>query len=181
VSKNAGYALIASGVVVVAVGVIGAINSGGEDVVAGTTGAPTGETIGSETVVTGPTAVETGPTAPEVETPEEFLPLFAQAIREGDARFLFSRLHPSVVDLYGARQCRASAGAFVDPEADFVFVSTSEPGEYPWEVDGVTTPVEDVLTVQVTAVAAGEEIDREIHLGIIGTELRWFTDCGEPA
>jgi hypothetical protein len=161
--------------------VIGAIGAGDEEVVAHPTGSPTGVTIGSETGVTGPTAATTGPTAPVVETPEEFLPVFVQAIRDGDARFLFARLHPVVIDFYGARQCRASTRAFVDPEADFVFVSTSEPGEYPWEVDGVTTLVGDVLTVRVTQVSGGEEADREIHLGIVDGDLRWFVDCGDPA
>jgi hypothetical protein len=180
VSKNAGYVLIASGAMVVALGVVGAISSGDEEVVAGATG-PTGVTTGSETGVTGSTTGATGATTAGFEPPEAFLSIFSAAFRQGDGRLLFDRLHPVVVEFYGVGTCRAFTRGFIDPNADFVFISTSEPGQYHWEVDGVTTPVEDVLTVRVMVVSADGETERDIHLGIVGTELRWFADCGEPA
>jgi len=190
VNRSAGSVLIAAGVLVIALGALGAASEGDEAQIAGTTdgatGGPTGSqtgggTTGLQTGVTGPTTGATGVTTPVLETPQEFLPAFSEAFRQGDDRSLFARLHPVVIGFYGSRACRTFTRGLIDPNADFVFLSTSEPQRYRWEVDGVTTPVEDVLTVRVTVVSADGETERDIHLGIVDTELRWFADCGDPA
>src|SRR5262245_53230179 len=175
VRRRTGAWSIVAGVALIAVGTIGALASddpqGPEGATAGV--GSTGSTAPTASSATGATE-PTGSTA-QIETPEAFLSSFAEAIRQGDARFLFDRLHPVVVDLYGAQACRAAVRAFVDPTTDLVFVSTSEPGPYLFEADGTSTEVQDVLTVEV------EGQGQPIHLGIVGSELRWFTDCGDPA
>jgi len=198
-SKTAGYVFIAAGVAVIVLGSIGAVNSGEEEPVAATTGpgAATGATAAtggtgatSGTGATGGTGLTaptgaTGPTGPtgtvEVESPEAFLVVFSKAIREGDATFLFDRLHPAVLAFYGEQQCRAKVQTFSDPNADFAFVSVRGPGTFQWQVDGQTSPVQDVLNVRVGFATANGPARRTIHFGIVDGELRWFTDCGEPA
>jgi hypothetical protein len=114
------------------------------------------------------------------ETPEGFLPVFSAAIRTGDERFLFERLHPAVVEFYGVRACRVYLRDFVVPDSEFVYHSAAEPAEFTWIADGMATLVQDVVNVDVTAVSEEGEIDRVIHLGIVEGDLRWFADCGDP-
>ena len=127
-----------------------------------------------------PAAGATGATAAAAETPEGFLPVFSAAIRTGDERFLFDRLHPAVVEFYGERACRVYLRDFVVPDSQFVYRSAAEPAEFTWIADGMTTLVQDVVNVDVTAVSEEGEIDRVIHLGIVEGDLRWFADCGDP-
>jgi hypothetical protein len=122
-----------------------------------------------------------GGTAAAAETPEGFLPVFSAAIRTGDQRFLFERLHPAVVQFYGERACRVYLRDFIVPNSAFVYRSAGEPSEFTWVADGMATLVPDVVNVDVTAVSEGGEIDRVIHLGIVEGDLRWFADCGDPA
>jgi hypothetical protein len=128
----------------------------------------------------GSTADATGGTAAAVESPEGFLPVFSAAIRTGDERFLFDRLHPVVVEFYGEEACRVYLRDFVVPDSEFRFRSAAEPAEFTWVVDGRATLVQDVVNVDVTAVSEEGEIDRVIHLGLVEGSLRWFADCGEP-
>jgi len=128
----------------------------------------------------GSTADPTGGTAAAVESPEGFLPVFSAAIRTGDERFLFDRLHPAVVEFYGEEACRVYLRDFVVPDSEFRFRSAAEPAEFTWVVDGRATLVQDVVNVDVTAVSEEGEIDRVIHLGLVEGSLRWFADCGDP-
>jgi hypothetical protein len=114
------------------------------------------------------------------ETPEGFLPVFSAAIRTGDERFLFDRLHPAVVEFYGERTCRVYLRDFVVPDSEFRYRSAAEPAEFTWIADGMATLVQDVVNVDVTAVSEEGQIDRVIHLGIVEGDLRWFADCGDP-
>ena len=131
-------------------------------------------------VTPGAAADATGETAQAVETPEGFLPVFSAAIRTGDQRYLFERLHPAVVRFYGERACRVYLRDFVVPDSEFVFRSAAEPAQFTWVVDGRATLIPDVVDVDVTAVSEEGEIDRVIHLGLVEGDLRWFADCGDP-
>ena len=122
-----------------------------------------------------------GDTAAAVETAEGFLPVFSAAIRTGDRRFLFQRLHPAVVDFYGERACRVYLRDFIVPNSEFVFRSAAKPAQFTWVVDGRATLIPDVVNVDVTAVSEEGQIDRVIHLGLVEGDLRWFADCGDPA
>lgn len=121
-----------------------------------------------------------GATGSVVESPESFLPVFSAAIRTGDERFLFDRLHPVVVEFYGGQACRVYLRDFIVPDSEFRFRSAAPPAEFTWVVDGRATLVQDVVNVDVTAVSDEGEIDRVIHLGIVEGDLRWFADCGDP-
>ena len=128
--------------------------------------------------VASPAAATGGAAA--AEKPEGFLPVFSAAIRSGDERFLFDRLHPVVVDVYGEQACRVYLSDFVVPDSEFRYRSAAEPAEFTWVADGMATLVQDVVNVDVTAVSEEGEIDRVIHLGLVEGSLRWFADCGDP-
>ncbi|HJS27309.1 MAG TPA: hypothetical protein VJ913_09325 [Actinomycetota bacterium] len=114
------------------------------------------------------------------ESPEGFLPVFSAAIRTGDERFLFDRLHPAVVEFYGEQACRVYLRDFIVPDSEFRFVAAADPAQFTWVVDGRATLIPDVVDVDVTAVSEDGEIDRVIHLGLVEGYLRWFADCGDP-
>ena len=135
--------------------------------------------LGSDDAPDAGAADPTGGTA-VAESPEGFLPAFSAAIRTGDERFLFDRLHPAVVEFYGVRACRVYLRDFVVPDSEFVYRSAAEPSEFTWVADGTATLVQDVVNVDVTAVSEEGEIDRVIHLGLVEGSLRWFADCGDP-
>jgi hypothetical protein len=135
--------------------------------------------LGSDDAPNAGAADPTGGTA-VAESPEGFLPAFSAAIRTGDERFLFDRLHPAVVEFYGVRACRVYLRDFVVPDSEFVYRSAAEPSEFTWVADGTATLVQDVVNVDVTAVSEEGEIDRVIHLGLVEGSLRWFADCGDP-
>jgi hypothetical protein len=128
----------------------------------------------------GSAADAAGGTVAAAESPEGFLPVFSAAIRTGDKRFLFERLHPAVVEFYGEQACRVYLRDFIVPDSEFVYRSAAEPAEFTWVADGTATLVQDVVNVDVTAVSEEGEIDRVIHLGIVEGSLRWFADCGDP-
>lgn len=170
-----GIGMIVVGVAFAAIGLAGVVLDSGE-------GPPTA--AGSPPATESPDVTESPDeteSPPAIETPEQFLSVFTEAVQTGDSDFLLARLHPDVIDFYGKRECRAFVANFEDPTVEFVFRSVKGPGVYEWAVDGNETDVDDVLTVTATIAQEGEKSKREIHLGIVGTKLRWFTDCGEPA
>jgi len=127
-----------------------------------------------------PTETETAEPAPEPETPEEFAVALAAAHREGDAAFLLQRLHPEVIDLYGRKQCASFLKTIRDETRDYQVTGSSQLEPWPYEPDGRSIVVEDVYSVDVEATVAGETSSEELHFGLVGEELTWFTDCGEP-
>lgn len=118
-------------------------------------------------------------TTTSAETSEAFLEVLATAIRSGDERTLFDRLHPAVLERFGAEACRVHLAAFEDPTVAFAVVSVSEPAVYAWTTTNQTTAVPDTLTVDVDVVRRGEASRAAIHLGQLGKRLSWFTDCGD--
>lgn len=115
------------------------------------------------------------------ETPEAFLAAFAEASRTADADFFFSRLHPVVLDRYGAAECRDFFAAWQPDKIAITVRSVAGPETFTWKVEDAEITVDDVLTASVTIeLANGKKVRQDIHLGIVGDELRWFTDCGKP-
>lgn len=123
----------------------------------------------------GPTAAA-GPT----EAPEAFVRTLAEALRAGDAGFLLDRLHPAVLDRYGAEACRSYVGGVSDPTFELTVQAVSEPGPYDWELDGVSTVIPDAVTVTVERTQGGGVTTQDMHIAPSGGGWRWFTDCGDP-
>jgi hypothetical protein len=127
-----------------------------------------------------PAETETATPSPDLETPEEFAGALAAAHREGDAAFLLDRLHPEVIALYGRQQCSAFVKTIRDQTRDYQVTGSSDLEPWPYEPDGRSIIVDDVYSVDVEATVAGETSSEELHFGLVGEELTWFTDCGEP-
>lgn len=172
--RAAGVTIIVTGSLLVAAGIAGIALDGGDE--------PSAAVPTRSVQASGPAEPSVTPTpAPSVETPEEFLKIFVAAIRGGDADFLLERLHPVVVELYGERTCLRHLKEFRDKTIVITLVSARGPGVFRWAVDGHEEDVPDVLTVKVAFDRQGEGDRQRIHLGIVGSELRWFTDCGTPS
>lgn len=123
-----------------------------------------------------------GDEEPEVvETPQEFFTLLDDGFQRGDAEFLFDRLHPAVLDLYGEAQCLTYLSSLDAPDAiEVVEVYRPEAWFYGTRDDRQVL-IEDAVRVDLVERIGDEEVELEAHLapGDDGT-FRWFTDCGDP-
>ena len=115
------------------------------------------------------------------ETAQEFFDLFVDAIQAEDDAFLLARLHPAVLQMYGRKQCRAAV-ALLEPTPGFdVEVRRVEgPEPYDYAPDGQSVTIEDAFTLALTFSSSAGTSRQEGHLALIGDEMRWFTDCGDP-
>jgi hypothetical protein len=180
--------VIAIGVAMIVVAVIGVLASGGSDDQSAA-GTPTADTrtppiptsvVGTTPATRAPTT--TPPTAARpVETAQEFFAALQRAFRDNDDVFLFARLHPLVIARYGAEQCRAYfAQQFAaNYSAEVLGVRAAEPWD--WTLDGRTDNVAAAIPVRVRSTDDGTSFrEVEAHLALVDGQIRWFTDCGTP-
>lgn len=144
-----------------------------------TTSASPGSGRGSPSPVGSPT-VEPTKTPVQLEAPERFVPTLAAAIREGNQQFLFRRLHPAVLERFGDEQCRTALEAFDNPSFDLEVQATHPLKRWAWRTDGVRTKIAPAVAVDVIRSSGGAASDDVVHVAHVGTQLRWFTDCGDP-
>jgi hypothetical protein len=178
--KGLAVALMVVGVLAAAGGALGLATKGGGTPAAVASATPSASpsppASGSPS-----SAVSPSPSASAVtETPQQFLPLFAKAIRRGSVVFLLDRLHPVVIDTYGEGQCRTYLQRFRDRTAAYKILSMSARMQYIYSPDGLAIRVDDVFSVRVNRTANGSTSTVIIHLGLVGDQIRWFTDCGTP-
>ena len=111
----------------------------------------------------------------------EFVADFEMAQGTTDVEFLFGSLDELVVERYGAEQCRAyvalTAGSISEPTVNGV----AGPRSFTYTTDGLETGVADIWSVDLSFLANGEPTSVEFNLHLVDGEIRWFTDCGEPA
>jgi hypothetical protein len=140
----------------------------------------------SPTVATTPTgAPEPTPTAAATRGADPAdLPAFVtdlgDALDHGRGGFLFDHLHPAVIERYGAAACRSfTATARVDG-LSLTYVDSSGPAPWDWELDGLSTTIEDGWIVTVVWQQPGTNEQRDLHVAPHDGAWRWFTDCGDP-
>jgi hypothetical protein len=97
-----------------------------------------------------------------------------------DVDSLYARLHPAVIDLYGGEVCAAYLTSVIETPVQIDVRSASEIGTWIWVIDDRNIPIPQALDVEVDFTARGETVARTVHLALVGEELRWFTDCGDP-
>lgn len=158
--------LIAGGAIAIVVGSLGLALGWGN-----TTG-------GSATAATN--SGSTTSTTTRLEQPAAFLALFVQALRSGDATFLFDRLDPAVIARYGAPACRASIPTLFDATIALTLRSTTGPATFTYAGDGKSVAVPDVYTFTVDGTVGGQAVTREYHLALVGGRFHIFLDCGTP-
>ena len=142
------------------------------------TAAATGTTAPAR--ATGTTPVPT--TAPVGTRAVAFFADWANALRTGDATFLYERLHPAVVDRYGDTACRAYVGAIQRPLAATEVLGTDPAtAAWSWETDGRSTEIPDALGLRLRRTEDGSTYtESDVHVALVDGEVRWFTDCGTP-
>ncbi len=119
--------------------------------------------------------------AEEEEGVEEFYASLGEAIRTGDADFLFARLHPEVLELYGEDQCRASVERLDNPDYEIEVIAVGEARRFLFgKREGLKIPVADTIPVEIVQRAGDQEVEQTAHVARVDGELRWFTDCGDP-
>lgn len=183
-----GPALMIAGAALLVVGLVGRFALDSDD---GGAAAPSPSPSASVTPISEPTE-SPEPSASEspspeppptvvAETPEAFIALFAEAIRTDDDAFLLARLHPVVLELYGKAQCRRQVASLAgDPSFEARVRGVEGPAPYDYAPDGQSITIEDALTVAVTFTSDAGTSRQDAHVAPVGSELRWFTDCGDP-
>jgi hypothetical protein len=52
----------------------------------------------------------------------------------------------------------------------------------PWDyvIDDITTPLQNVIGVEVDRFVNGQTIIQELHWQLLDKQWTWFSDCGDP-
>ena len=206
--RTAGMALLAIGLVIVVASVIGLVSSGddGDDVAAPdptatpveaepTTAAepdptatpepeptatpePTAEPTPEPTATPEPEPTATPTPTPEPETLEEFVAAFNESNSAGDTSFAFERLHPVVIEIFGAELCETW---LVSRFTGTTIAVTGEPGPLGTTsfnlADGTTTDVTGYFTVAVDLTFQGSVTPANANFAYVGPDIHWFTNC----
>ncbi len=201
-SQIGAIVVMAGGVLLLVGGVVGLLNSA--SVEAAPTAAATSTTTATvetsttlstiatgETTTTSPSTTTSTPTTTSTsiatsttgtvlaETPEDFLVVLVQGLR-GDPELLVSRLNQVTLDIYGADQCLETLGQVLDPETEIEVREIGEPGPWDYVIDDITTPLNNVLPIEVERFVAGQTIIQELHWQLVEGQWTFFTDCGDP-
>ncbi|MGH3650673.1 MAG: hypothetical protein ACRDU9_08185 [Acidimicrobiia bacterium] len=181
-----GWALIGLGAVSLLAGVIGlASGKSTSDVGAADTTVPiTSSATTTTTVSTTSTSatsttsmMATTTTTVPVETAEEFVAAFAAAVDADDADFLFSRLHPVVVEIHGEELCRAWIAEEIVALSDYRL--TAEPSAPARQL--IQTPAGerevDVISAPVSFTFQGESFETTATLSLVDGVMHWLGEC----
>jgi hypothetical protein len=198
----AGPGLVAVGAVVFVVGIVGTLAGGSSDsaaepadststtsalttstVAAATTEAPAPTTTvvsppSSTTSTAAPTTTAPPTTVPVPETVEQFVAAYAAALETGDRNFVFERLHPVVVDGFGAELCSSWVDAEIMALSDYTLVSVNS-GPI---TQSVITPagsqqVENFFDASVSFTFQGQSFDAGGAFALVGLEMHWLGQC----
>lgn len=159
-----------------------------------TDGTPTsGPTPTTITTIAPATASPTASVPAASPTPDSdamvraFFESLASAIRNGSVASLADRLHPAVIDRYGADACAGSLAASVaDPNYAVQITAILPLAAWDYTTDDRTTTIPSAWEVdaKVTATdpSSGQPAtaDRVLHVAPVDGQVRWFSDCGTP-
>lgn len=146
---------------------------------ADTTTSSTTTTSTTTTSTTTTTTSATTSTTIPIETAEEFLAKLVEGLR-GDPDLLVSLLNQATIDIYGAEQCLATFQTVLDPETELTIREVGEIGSWDYVIDGITSPLVNVIGVEVDRVVNGQTLIQELHWQLVDGRWTWFSDCGEP-
>jgi hypothetical protein len=142
--------------------------------------APSMNQVSSLTVNVGPSEVVL-PTTNE-ETIESFAAKLSEAFRTSNWGFAMERLHPAVIELYGAPLCAAYLNDQADSSFNLSITASVGPEAWDFERDERVVPLENVYEVQAFRTAHDQTTAATLHFiqAEDGT-FRWLTDCGTPS
>lgn len=111
----------------------------------------------------------------------DFYAGFNTAVAASDAAALYELLHPLVSDRYGTDQCRSYLEEFSDEPFEVEVLGSEPPASWVWVLDGERTAVDPAIEVRLRLSVGEASVEQEAHVAVADGELRWFTDCGDPA
>lgn len=187
--RTGGTILTTVGALIAAAGIIGAAVSAassgdadGTELAVATTAPPqsTSEpaTPSESTTTTTRTATTNVPDpGPAVRS---FYDAFAAALRSGDSAFLLDRMDPEVIARYSEATCRTYASRLPRPDYQVEVVSIDGRTAFDYATDGRSTTIPDAVKVRIATTSGGSRTEADAHVRVSGSEVHWFTDCGEP-
>ena len=132
--------------------------------------APTTVAPTETTTTTTEASTTTITTVPE-ETLEGFVALFATALDDGDTEFIWSRLHPQVVEEGGEALCRDWVEREIMALSDYTLV---DPGGPPETIAGIP----NVVSATVSFVFQGQTFDDGVgQFSLVDGTFRWLGVC----
>jgi hypothetical protein len=114
---------------------------------------------------------------PGIETVEQFLANFETAFRTGNGPWLYSRIHPVILDEFGVDACQAywDVWVFGDPTARIELLSKSSPTLWRTDViSGTLMNVPNTYTITTRNTREGIIETNTWHLGLVGDKLNFF-------
>ena len=188
--RRSGMILVAVGLVVVAIGVVGLVSDRGAataTVVGSVVASPSATPAPTPSAAPALTAAATPPPTPSPSaTPDAdtriraFYVVFVPAFKTGDAKTLLALVHPATIERYGVAACRASFAKLTDPTYAVVIKTIHAPAPWAYAKDGLTKTIADVWAVDVDVTYQGTTTTAVFHVAPVGGEIRWFADCGTP-
>lgn len=191
----AGRVMIRFGAVLLVIGVIGLFMGGTDDEpVAGasigttqpSTTAPSTTDIPSTTTTAQPQTTTTSSTTSSTTTtttlpPEsidDFVVAFREALDADDLDFVFSRLHPAVIEDYGEDLCRTwTEREILALEEYQITAPYSELGETTMNLPGGAVPVDELFRVPISFVFQGQFfVDNASYAREAGV-VYWLGNC----
>lgn len=187
--KSVGIAMMAAGVLLMIAGVALAVGGGGDETsAAAATTTPTSSAVPSSTSSTTTTtqAIRTTTSRPPEstttttasETVESFVETFSAALETGDADFLYTRLHPAVVDGYGEDLCRAWIDREVMGLSQYQLVGeVSDPVTHIVSTPKGAAQIDDFYTATVSFVFQGTGFQDTAQFAALDGHIYWIGTC----
>lgn len=192
--QRLGRALQVAGALLIVLGLIGFLTTGGDKgepntTAAGSTTAPTSAptstappttttstappTTTTSTAPTTTTTTTTTTTAPE--TAEEFFDLWIAAFDDGDIDFLLSRLNQATLDIWGVDGCRAYLESVAGTAGEIRLREVGADVDWQYQ-DGVV--IEGATEIEVERVVNEQTLIQVLHWQRVDGRWSWFTICG---
>jgi len=115
------------------------------------------------------------------ETIQAFVAKLSEAFRTSNWGFAIERVHPAVIELYGAPLCAVYLRDQGDPSFNINITSVSGPEAWDWERDERVTSLENVFEVTASITAHDQTTSSTLHFVQAEDDtFRWLTDCGVP-
>ena len=127
-----------------------------------------------------PTPVPTPVTFSDEEV-EAFLADLGDAGGANDIDSLMAWLHPAVFARYGEANCRSYLET-IELALDVTVREVFEPAPWDWLVnDGDAGRFEEAIEVEIARLVGSQTLVQLLHIVPEDGELKWLTDCGDPA
>jgi hypothetical protein len=201
--ERGGIVLMVIGLVVVLIGGVGWALSGDDTtqdaaattstIVETTTSTPSTTASAADTTSTSATSSTTTSTSTtestsstsststspdDPETVEEFVEEFSEALEDGDREFVLERLHPVVIDGWGAELCETWVDTEIMALSDYTLVSVNEgPVTRTVNTPAGAQQVENFFDASVTFTFEGQDFEASGSFALVDSDMYWLGQC----